>query len=279
MAGFGLVQLAVAAWSNDYDLMSLWGTLYFSGTTFFTLGLGDLAATSALGRAITILEAGTGFGFLALVIAYLPVLYQAFSRREVSIALLDARAGSPPSVAGLLTRYARAEQLAALEPLFQDWETWCAELLESILSYPVLAYYRSQHERQSWLSFVTTILDTCALVLVGIEGVSPWQARLTFAMARHAVVDLCQVLDAPPIAAVAERMPAATLHRMLAEAGVQLRSGPEADAYLAELRQGYEPYVQALAAYLLLPLPGWLPEPGAVDDWQSSAWDPPLQLR
>jgi hypothetical protein len=71
--------------------------LYLSSETFFTLGLGDVAQASRLGRGLVVIEAGVGFAFLALVIGYLPVLYQSFSRRRVSIPLLDARAGSPPS--------------------------------------------------------------------------------------------------------------------------------------------------------------------------------------
>src|SRR5438309_1256423 len=76
--------------------------LYLSGETFFTLGLGDVTPVSRVGRALVVIEAGVGFAFLALVIGYLPVLYQSFSRREVNITLLDARAGSPPSAEELL---------------------------------------------------------------------------------------------------------------------------------------------------------------------------------
>ena len=76
--------------------------LYFSGTTFFTLGMGDVTPGTTLGRVITVCEAGMGFGFLAVVIAYLPTLYGAFSQREVNISLLDARAGSPPSAGEFL---------------------------------------------------------------------------------------------------------------------------------------------------------------------------------
>src|SRR2546422_11719550 len=79
--------------------------LYFSGSTFFTLGLGDVLARSWTGRLLTVLEAGMGLGFLGIVIGYLPVLYQAFSRRELNISLLDARAGSPSTAAELLRRH------------------------------------------------------------------------------------------------------------------------------------------------------------------------------
>src|SRR5207237_6010655 len=143
---------------------------YFSGSTFFTLGLGDVLAKQWPGRLLTILEAGMGLGFLAIVIGYLPVLYQAFSRRELNISLLDARAGSPSTAAELLRRHFDGDQFVELAAYLRDWERWSAELLESHLSYPVLAYYRSHHTNQSWLGALTTSLDASALVIVGGQG-------------------------------------------------------------------------------------------------------------
>ena len=138
-----------------------------SGTTFFTLGYGDLVPTGTWGRALSVAEAGIGFGFLAVMISYLPVLYQAFSRREVTISMLDARAGSPPTAGEFLRRIGEAPCPAARRfvgrTLLTDWERWAAEVLESHLSYPVLSYYRSQHDNQSWLATLTMILDTSSL--------------------------------------------------------------------------------------------------------------------
>src|SRR5262249_31799064 len=149
---------------------SLAAYLYFSGTTFFTLGYGDLVPTGALGRALSVIEAGIGFGFLAVVISYLPVLYQAFSRRQIAISLLDSRAGWPPSAAELLRRLADAHNEGGIGQLLVEWERWAAELLEIQLSFPVLSYYRSQHDNQSWVGTLTTILDTSALVIAGVEN-------------------------------------------------------------------------------------------------------------
>ena len=134
-----------------------------------------------------------GLGFIALVIGYLPVLYQAFSRREVNVALLDSRAGSPPSAAELLRRHAFEGGQEALITLLGEWERWAAEILESHVSYPILCYYRSQHDTQSWLSALVSILDTCALLISVIESPPSRQAQLTFVMARHALIDLGQV--------------------------------------------------------------------------------------
>src|SRR5438128_3297382 len=188
---------------------------------------------------------------MAVIIGYLPVLYQAFSRREVVIALLDARAGSPPSAGQLLLRLGRAGAGAeAAAPLLAEWERWSAELLESHLSFPVLSYYRSQHDNQSWLSAITTILDTCALLIVGVKDATPYQAQLTFAMARHAIVDLALVFRTPPLVPDPDRLPndrLLQLRALLREAGLSLREGPAVDAKLAELRAMYEPFVNALA--------------------------------
>lgn len=277
IVGFGLLHWAIGVYVVAPERRADFGTaLYFSGSVLSTLGLGDVAPRSALARAVTVGESFTGFAFLALVIGYLPVLYQAFSRREAHISMLDEWAGSPPCATELLARLGRWGDLQALDRFLADWERWAADLLESHVSYPVLAAFRSQHGNQSWVAGLATTLDTCALVLMGIEGVNGRSAWLTFAMARHAAVDLCQVLYAPPHPPRADRLPPDDLLRLrtaLRESGVTLRAGSDADRKLIELRRLYEPYVNALAERLLVPLPPWLPAPGARDNWQKTAWN------
>ena len=249
---------------------------YFSGSTFFTLGLGDEVTETWAGRLLTILEAGMGLGFLAIVIGYLPVLYQAFSRRELNISLLDARAGSPSTAAELLRRHFDGDQFVELSAFLRDWEHWAAEVLESHLSYPVLAYYRSQHSNQSWLSALTTILDASSLVMVGIEGTPAHQAQFTFAIARHAVVDLANVFNTKPHTPSRDRLPADELNRLrvnLRAQGIFLRDGDAAEEKLRKLRNMYEPYVNALSEYLLMSLPRWEASSKATDNWQTSAWE------
>src|SRR5215471_11268409 len=251
ISGFALLFWGLGAQLATTGGDAGFGTaLYGSGTTFLTLGLGDVLQHTALGRMLILLEAGMGFAFLALIISYVPVLYLAFSQREVNVSLRDARAGSPPSAGELLRRHVGEDFASALAQVLVEWERWSAELLESHLSYPLLAYYRSQHERQSWLAGLTTILDLATLILVGIEGAPTRPGRLAFAMARHAAADLSHILGTRPQVSNSRRLPAADLvqlRALLAEAGVPLREGPEADKTLAELRQMYEPFVSALA--------------------------------
>lgn len=249
--------------------------LYFSGTTFFTLGLGDIAPNTAFARALIVLQAGMGFAFLAIVISYLPALNQSFARREINISLLDARAGSPPSALEILRRHSRDHSIGALTGLLHEWERWSAELLESHLSFPVLVYFRSQHDNQSWLAALTSILDTCAFVITNLEGESVRQAQLTFAMARHAIVDLALVLHTAPQEPQIDRLPQkdfSILREFVDREALRLQAGNDSAERLVELRRMYEPYVYALSLRLRLALPHWIPEMSRTDNWQMSAW-------
>src|SRR5690348_13314152 len=274
--GFGLMQYGTgSALIASGSSPGFWTDLYLSGTTFFTLGLGDVVPRSGLARALVVAEGGFGFGFLAAIIGYLPFIYSSFSGREVNISLLDSRAGTPPTAGELLRRHSYQGGEDALRELLKDWELWSAELMESHLSYPVLAFFRSQHDNQSWIASLTAVLDTCALLKVGIEGACERQAELTFAIARHAVVDLSQVFGTAPKPLSHDRLPAQDLRRIrdtLAQHGMKLHDGEEADRKLLEFRKMYEPYIHALANYLNQTLPPWIPQKKGKDNWQTTAW-------
>src|SRR6267154_1480157 len=274
--GFGLMQYGTGSAVNSAGSPpGFWTDLYLSGTTFVTLGLGDVVPRSGIARALVVAEGGFGFGFLAAIIGYLPFIYGSFSKREVNISLLDSRAGTPPTAGELLRRHSYVHGQDALRVLLKDWELWCAELMESHLSYPVLAYFRSQHDNQSWIASLTAILDTCALTIVGIEGACERQAELTFAIARHAVVDLSQVFGTAPKPLPHDRLPAQDLRQIrdiLAQHGMKLHDGEQADRKLSEFRKMYEPYIYALAKYLNQTLPPWIPQKKGKDNWQTTAW-------
>jgi hypothetical protein len=260
--------------------------IYLSGETFFTLGYGDITPNNTAARALAVMEAGMGFAFLGVVIGYLPVIYNSFAAREIEISLLDARAGSPPSAAEFLGRLGCCPEQTVLDEIFRDWERWCADLLSSHISYPVLVYFRSQHSNQSWLSALTVMLDVTSLVMTGVDGIHPDQAKLTFAMARHAAVDLAQVVNAEYSPHDAGRLTAAELTRLradLAQHGVTLditlNDGADATERLAELRVLYEPYLHALSRRLWMTLPPWIHTDRKKDNWQGGPWDRAIQAR
>lgn len=281
---FGIIlAFAMLQWAAGSALVmsgqhpGFWDDLYLSGSSFFTLGLGDVAPRTATAKVLAVTESGLGFAFLAIIIGYLPVIYQAFSRREIAISLLDARAGSPPAAGELLRRHPIDSDPDGLVRQLAEWERWSAEVLESHLSYPVLAYYRSQHGNQSWLAALTTVLDTSALVLVGCDGPCARQAQLTFAMARHAAVDLAQVFSAHRPAKVGERLSEADLAQLISQLGAAgTRFGAvDARARFRDLRLLYEPYVTALAEHLALALPGWSRHSKRPDNWEAAPWKHP----
>ena len=256
--------------------------VYLSGETFFTLGYGDITPNNSAARALAVLEAGMGFAFLGVVIGYLPVVYNSFAEREIEISLLDARGGSPPTAAEFLGRLGCCPEQTVLDEIFRDWERWCANLLSSHISYPVLVFFRSQHSNQSWVAALTSMLDVTSLIMTGVGGIHPDQAKLTFAMARHAAVDLSQVVNAQYSPNDAERLTdenLASLRNDLARHGVALSLGTDASERLAELRLLYEPYLLALSRRLLMPLPPWVHADYKKDNWQASPWDGAIQAR
>jgi Ion channel len=282
ITGFALFYFSMRSPFGDAMLLhvgSAWaqfGTdLYVSGTTLFTLGLGDVVPHTRFARAIIIFESGVGLGFVALVIGYLPVLYQAFSRREVSVALLDSRAGSPPNAAELFRRHAFEGGQEALTTLLAEWERWSAEILESHVSYPLLCYYRSQHDTQSWLSALVSILDTCSLLISVVQGTHSRQAQLTFVMARHAVIDLGQIFNVQKHKAWQQqtevnRLPSKDFYHLceaLGDNNMRLCGDPAAAKRLDTIRALYEPHAIALSAYLRMPLPVWVAPPKVNDQW------------
>jgi hypothetical protein len=281
--GFALVQNGLGEHVRLGNEPITFGILlYHSGETFFTLGYGDITPVSPLARALAVMEAGMGFAFLGVVVGYLPVVYSSFSSREVEISLLDSRAGSPPSAGELLARLGCCPDPVVLDNIFRGWERWSADLLASHISYPVLCFFRSQHSNQSWLAALTTMLDVTSLVLAGIDGIPKEQAKLTFAMARHAVVDLAQVVNASYDPVRRDRLTdegLQDLRKHLADAGMRLKQDEAADQKLRKLRSLYEPYSEALAQRLMLSIPPWLRVEIKKDNWQSGPWDRVIQAK
>jgi len=275
LIGFALLFYAAGSPFNDAAHRAGFASdLYVSGTTIFTLGLGDVTPLASWARVLVIVEAGSGLGLLAVVMGYFPVLYGAFSRREVSISLLDARAGSPPTAAELLRRHSYAGGEQALSVLLTEWERWSAELLESHISYPLLCYFRSQHTNQSWLAALTAILDASSLLISGVRNNPARQAQLTFAMARHALVDLAQIFGLSPEAGAPDRLPPERYQKLfsqLCQSGVNVCRDDFSSERLREMRSLYEGYAEAFSGYLSMPLPPWIGDQPHKDNWMTVA--------
>lgn len=278
MLGYGCLQ-----WAGGSHVLRPGGgavgfgdDLYFSAATMASSGTAGLAAESTFARTVQVLDAASGLAVIAIVIGYLPALYQAYSRREATVSQLDARAGSPPSAGRLVIRSTRRGGWEGTAAYLGEWEEWVAELMESHLSYPVLAHFRSQHVNQSWLAAMCTVLDASSLTLCAAPDGSAEAARFTFAIARHAVADLSYTLRAQPRPPDPDRLPRSDLEellRQLREQGAQPAADTDALAErLARLRTLYEPYANALSLRLELPLPPWMAPESPTDNWRTTSW-------
>ena len=273
VTGFALLHWSVQGTVADHPRSPFLEQLYMSGSTFFTLGYGDVVPRSALSRLLAVVEAGLGLGFIATVISYLPVIHQFFSRREAYVMELDSRAGSPPTALTLLSRHADPADLPLLVEYLREWEGWAAQLLESHLSYPMLAFYRSQHGNQSWLGALACMLDTTSLLLVGVRNVHRMQPRLTFSASRQVLVEMARAFYIQPASDCASDRMDAECYRRLEQAllagGVEWDAGDHSRDTLATLRATYEPLLQALSERFHLDVPGWLPSGNVNDNWKS----------
>jgi hypothetical protein len=247
LVGYGLIEWAVAGGS-------FWTRLLNSSGLF--LSAGGLSGSNAL-RVVALLEAATGVGVLFIVIGYMPSVYSAFSRRETAVSQLATRAGSPPAAATLLHRAAGREHWKELERDLQAWEEWAAELMETHLTYPLLAFYRSQHVNQNWLAALTAMVDVAAFVKATLHE-SVEAADITFRIGRHALADLALQFRLEP--ASVDRLSEADFAELFAivdRSTAENVDSQTAQRRLARLREEYEPNAQALAEYLALELPPW----------------------
>lgn len=276
--GFGLIQWALPA--RSLSAMPLSRQFDLSADAFFTLGIENLAARSQLSLVLIFLEAGTGFGYIALMVSYLPVLYTHFAQRDARLVQLDARAGTPAAAGTVLLRYAALGDTADLELWLADWEHWAADLVETHSAYPMLAFYRSQHENQSWLATLAVVMDVTTLLL----AVGPDEMLLAssgaFLAARRVVEEICISLGVDPLPKgpnlerVSEQDRAEIIEILKPTAWKEFDRRVEIET-TGRLVATYESRLQALSSYLLLPLPKFLPQ----GDDRTDSLSPNIRLR
>lgn len=263
IVGFAAMLLALGAGVRP-PVTDLGGAMYFAAISLLTIGYGDYVPTDLGARLVAVAAGGFGLGIVALTITYLFSLYASFQRREVAIVALDARAGAPPSGISLLETCASFGSDTELEQVFKRWEGWSAEVLESHLAYPILLFFRSTHDHESWVSAIGAILDATTLSLTTIVGGPSGQARATRAIGSHLVEDIGRSFRfADPGAAGAEpgieRAEFDDARRRLASAGYPLVADADASwSSFARSRAGYAGALNAIARYLDVPPAQWI---------------------
>jgi hypothetical protein len=256
--GYGLLLDALRTQLHP-EPENLGSALYFAGTSLLTLGFGDVVAVGGYARLIALVAAASGLGLFALVITLLFTLYGSFQRREVAVVVLEAGAGAPPSGVTLLETYALAGIRDDLPGVFRDWQSWAAEVLDSHLAYPILAYFRSSHDNDSWISSLGAVMDASTLVLTTIQDGPKGWAKLSRSVGGHCLEDLVLYfgLAAEPEVGL-ERAEFDEARRRLERAGFLLEDADQSWVSFSRLRQSYAGRVNALARYWATPPAQWI---------------------
>jgi hypothetical protein len=256
--GYGLIFDALGAQIRPTPA-NLGESVYFAGVSMLTLGFGEIVAIGGAARLTALVAAASGLGLFALVITFLFTLYGSFQRREVAVVVLEAGAGAPPSGVNLLETYALLGILDDLPRVFADWQGWAAEVLDSHLAYPILAYFRSSHDNDSWISSLGAVMDAATLVMTTLEGGPYGWAKLSRAVGGHCLEDLAIYfrLQVEPEVGL-ERSEFDEARMRLEQAGFTLRDAEESWANFARLRSEYAGRVNALALYWATPPAQWI---------------------
>lgn len=257
--GYGLIFYAISDQLRPQPV-NLWKAMYFAGTTMLTIGFGDYVGNTGIARAISLAAGASGLSVVAVVTAYLFAVFGSFQRREVFVTFLGSRSGSPPSGIGLVTVHAFNGILDDLPPLFVQGQQWTSEVMESHLAYPILSYFRSSHDYESWVGTLGTLLDAATLLLATADGGKQHgQARIMYWTGRHLVHDFVTYFGLRTTqGAGIERYEFLQARLRLAELGLELADEESSWIAFSELRGTYAPGLSAMANFWRIPPLQWI---------------------
>jgi len=267
LLGFSLIIW----WNSGVNFLDAMGV---AGSSITTLGIAT--ASGAGPRTLEILAAGIGLGVVALEIAYLPALYNAFATRETEVTLLSARGGTPAWGPEILARHYWLDNIDELPPLYADWERWASAVSESHANYPGLIWFRSPESSRSWLVGLVAMMDSAALYHSVSPQLTPRPARLCLSMGIRCLRSMAGALhipyDADPLPSASIRLTKGEFEdgfRRLEEIHFPLeRDLDESWRHFQGWRVNYEPIVDALTRLIAPPPAPWFlarPELGATE--------------
>ncbi len=249
IVGYGLVLYGIRDQIRPVP-ESFGTTVYFAATSLLTLGFGDIVAEGTVARLLVLVAAATGLGVVALVVTFLFSIYGSYQSRELEVIRLQATAGAPPSAVTLLEAFAQLD--------LRDRQRWCAELLDSHVAYPVLAYFRSSHDNLSWISALGTVLDASCLVLTTITNVPRGDAELLRRVGSHLVEDISNLGFRTGSPRPLDREAFDLAYARLAEIGYEMEPVDEAWPRFEAARSRYIDRLETMANYWEVASTSWL---------------------
>lgn len=266
--GYGCCFWALRAHENPVPV-SFGEAVYIGGETLLTIGYGEFTPASGITRLIALCAGASGLSVFALVISFLFTLYGAFERREVLILMLNARAGSPPSGVALLQNYAELDLLDDLPNFFEQWEEWSAQVLQSHVAYPVLPFFRSSHQGESWIAALGAVLDAATLLTTTVcSGSKCGQkplgaAEIMFRIGCHTVIDLSHWFgyrhdEDPNAHPFVEKIEFLRARKILEQSGFALQGEEESWQHFRAGRSKYAASLNELAKHFATPPAPWI---------------------
>lgn len=258
IVGYGLVFYSIRLHLSPQPV-SFGTAVYYAGASLLTIGYGDVVARTELGRFVSLAAGASGLGVVAVVTSYLFAVFGAFRQREAFVVTTGSRAGTPPSGVGLLEMHATGEMRADLASVFRDGQRWAADVMESHLAYPVLGFFRSSHDYESWVATLGTLLDASTLMISTVDDTPAGQARIMYDVGGHCARDLAKYygLASEPSVGI-DRVEFEAACDRLSKAGLFLRDRDRAWIEFARLRSTYAGQLNAMARSLEIPPVQWV---------------------
>ena len=262
--GYGFIFFAVR--DEITPVPDLAASFYYAAVSLLTLGYGDIVANGGIARFVSLVAAASGLSVVALIVTFLYSIYGSYQRRELEVIRLQATAGAPPSAVALLEAFARLEFPDRLPPFFVVWQRWCAEVLDSHIAYPVLAWFRSSHDNLSWISALGAVLDAACLVLTTIKGIPRGDAELVRRVGSHLVEDMANLGFGAGAHVPLSREAFDLVCARLAAVGYELEPADEAWPRFEAARSQYIDRLEGMAAYWEVAATSWL---GSMEELRS----------
>ncbi|HXM17922.1 MAG TPA: potassium channel family protein [Candidatus Tumulicola sp.] len=255
---YGIAFYALRANYNPI-IASFGDAVYLSASSMLTIGFGDIVVTGAFARVLAMASAASGLAVVAVVISFLFQTFAAFQRREVFVVTLGQRAGAPPSGVTLLETAMKLDLVDDLMATLRSGQIWSNEVLESHLAYPILIFFRSSHDDESWVGALGALLDASTLLLTVTDGLPKGQATLMLATGHHLVNDLGRYFasgddDDPGL----ERFEFDQACERLKSAGAHVQTGDDSWLAFKKIRAKYAAPLNAMAKSLAIPPTLWI---------------------
>ena len=255
--GYGLLFWALRAGLRPD--VHLGAAIYFAGASLLTIGYGDIVPVHWYTRALSLFAAGGGLATFAIVTTFLFQTFGAFQRREAFVVTISERTGAPPSGVEFLLRHLKLDLMSDVGTILRDAQRWIAEVLETHLAYPILTYFRSSHDDESWVGTLGAILDASTLLITTLDMDHHGQAEITLRLGTHLARDFHNYFHLPESdAAAVEYEEFVTAYRTLRELGARLHPLEDAWPAFARKRATYALALDAMARWWRIPPARWI---------------------